>query len=501
MRNFRIGMGLVCAVFAFTWATRAQTEGEAPGSVDTLRQELNDLKSEYEARIRALEKRLRDVETPAPAARPSPAPDQDLVRLQSQLDRASLDFSFSGYLRSGFGSDGKGGSQSAFRAPNAGAAYRLGNEAETYLETTFAVAAPQDQIENDEVAFDTRITLAYFTPTSNNNAFDATTSLREAYASASGILPGNPSTTFWAGERFYSRYDVHMNDFYYRDLSGYGGGIEHVSLLENRLQFAAAWLGGSIDDLDSSGSPYSLEDGQFKKDNLDLSFYGIDLPGGEMALHATYAAFDGDSLTRENDEGIEFTDSDGGAVSVIFDSELGDGVQNRFAAQYGSGAAYNFKTQMILPAGVELDEATEFNFDDVVQWRVLNHLVIDRGESVSLMALALYDELDLGTDDLGSIEWISLGLRPAYHFNRYFSIALEAGYDHTRETDGDDGALYKLTLAPQITPDASPLSRPSIRTFVTYAWWDDDFVGKIAPQSYGNDSEGLALGVQLETWW
>ena len=47
-------------------------------------------------------------------------------------------FHFHGYLRSGFGVAGTGDPQEAFEAPNAGAKYRLGNETEAYVETTFA---------------------------------------------------------------------------------------------------------------------------------------------------------------------------------------------------------------------------------------------------------------------------------------------------------------------------------------------------------------------------
>jgi hypothetical protein len=49
-----------------------------------------------------------------------------------------LGFRFHGYLRSGLGVDGTGKGQQPFIAPLAPAKYRLGNEAETYLETTFA---------------------------------------------------------------------------------------------------------------------------------------------------------------------------------------------------------------------------------------------------------------------------------------------------------------------------------------------------------------------------
>lgn len=71
-------------------------------------------------------------------------------------------FEFYGYLRSGYGIDGKGGPQEAFLAPNAEAKFRLGNEAETYVETGFSYAMRDDQ----DALFDTRVLLAYVTPTS-----------------------------------------------------------------------------------------------------------------------------------------------------------------------------------------------------------------------------------------------------------------------------------------------------------------------------------------------
>jgi hypothetical protein len=48
-----------------------------------------------------------------------------------------LGFRFHGYLRSRFGVDSTGKGQQPFIAPLARSKYRLGNEAETYLETTF----------------------------------------------------------------------------------------------------------------------------------------------------------------------------------------------------------------------------------------------------------------------------------------------------------------------------------------------------------------------------
>ena len=92
-------------------------------------------------------------------------------------------FRFHGYLRSGFGVDGSGNGQQPFIAPLAGSKYRLGNEAETYLETLFAY---DTKTEGDDPAyFDTQVRFAYVTPTSQSNTF-ATTFSHFASSATSG---------------------------------------------------------------------------------------------------------------------------------------------------------------------------------------------------------------------------------------------------------------------------------------------------------------------------
>ena len=53
----------------------------------------------------------------------------------------------------------------------------------------------------------------------------------------------------------------------------------------------------------------------------------------------------------------------------------------------------------------------------------------------------------------------------------------------------------------QITPALGFLSRPSLRAFVTWAHWSDTFRGQIAPATDPNAVRGIAVGVQMESWW
>jgi hypothetical protein len=73
---------------------------------------------------------------PGPPARNPASPTLAEPQASAAIRPGDLGFRFHGYLRSGFGVDSTGKGQQPFIAPLAGSKYRLGNEAETYLETT-----------------------------------------------------------------------------------------------------------------------------------------------------------------------------------------------------------------------------------------------------------------------------------------------------------------------------------------------------------------------------
>src|SRR4051812_13510405 len=202
-----------------------------------------------------------------------------------------LGFRFHGYVRSGFGVDGTGKGQQPFIAPLAGSKYRLGNEAETYLETNFNYGVISEG--DDPAYFDTRVTVAYVAPTSQSNSFATTFSVREAYAVARGVWAAQPRATFWAGARFYDRHDVHITDFYYRDQSGFGGGLEDVAVGEN-AKVAVAWIGGTQDQLDPNGTVPAADLSRLNKNTFDVRFYGVDTGVGRVSLALDLSHFNGD---------------------------------------------------------------------------------------------------------------------------------------------------------------------------------------------------------------
>ena len=58
---------------------------------------------------------------------------------------------------------------------------------------------------------------------------------------ALGSLAAQPSMKFWAGLRYYRRHDIHINDFFFYNMSGGGGGVEDFELLFGKM--ALAWIG------------------------------------------------------------------------------------------------------------------------------------------------------------------------------------------------------------------------------------------------------------------
>ena len=404
-------------------------------------------------------------------------------------------FQFHGYLRSGYGVNGAGDPQEKFQAPNANAKYRLGNETEAYVETTFDYGlAPPDE---PDVLFDTRITVSYVTPTSNTNSFDTTVALREAWAFARGVLGSQKDAQFWAGSRFYDRHDLHMSDFYYRDLSGFGGGVENLKAGGVRL--AAAWLGGSIDTLESNGTVVPPGQFQLDENTIDLRVYDVGLAGGRLGTCLNVSVFKGDTVPIDGNP-VHFRNNTGWSVGLLHERPLASG-RNKLSLQYGRGAASDFRAVLTPPPGRTYTPGETVDLSKVWQLRIVDDLSVDHLGPLSLLLGAVYQETDNGAAQGGRLRWASLGLRPAWKLDRHFAVQLEAGLDHTWQREGPEGTLVKLTIGPQITPAPGAFARPSLRAYVSWARWSSGFVGLVAPITYGSASHGFAAGVQLEGWW
>ena len=149
--------------------------------------------------------------------------------LAFSIVQAEDDFSsaidFTGYARSGIGNTAGGGDQACFRASGAGAKYRLGNECDTYAELGLGATL----FEEGDRSFYFNSMVGYSTNQLNDSE-DTEVSLRQLYVQGNNVVDALPGASLWAGKRFYRRHDVHINDFFYWDSTGPGGGIENIDM-------------------------------------------------------------------------------------------------------------------------------------------------------------------------------------------------------------------------------------------------------------------------------
>jgi maltoporin len=260
-----------------------------------------------------------------------------------------------------------------------------------------------------------------------------------------------------------------------------------------------AWLGGSVNEVESNGSVPPAGSFQLSKNTFDLRLYGVPLAEGTLDMAFDLAVLGGDTVPFTGGD-IVVQQNTGWAVSALYDRRLGSG-RNKLSFQYGTGVAHDFRAVLTQIPGRPLTPGDQVNHDDVWQLRVVEDLVLDGLGPFSVQLSGVWQELNNGLPPGDRLTWLSLGVRPGYHFSRYFSLELETGFDHTKQTDALSGSLMKVTLAPQITPGVGALSRPSLRAYVTWARWSDSFAGQVAPVLYGAENLGFAAGVQIETWW
>ena len=459
---------------------------------------LDRLRAEADAEFRS-DTEIRDITT---------QPDFETALGERVEDILEGYLDITGYFRAGYGRSDKGGPQRAFGIPGV-SKYRLGNEAENYGELAFAKTFfhPDKFSLNDPTArpgysgpvAHANVRLAFFNPYDNyGSAADTEFSVPEIWASVANVFPGAPEVKFWAGSRFYRRHDIHINDFYFWDMSGGGGGVEDIPLGPGKL--AVAWIGDGAESAIYSriGMPDPTNVAGFSKTNIDVRWYDWPFWGGTGEVGLVYSNADSglDSTGRKAE------DADGFAVSLVRTASgfLDEQSLHKTSLQFGTGPAKTFNS------GFETFDTAAGNFirpdpDESWRFRFTDQLVVKPLEQLSLGTSLVYQYTDFG-DGAPHQHWVSGGVRPIWHITDAFSIALEGGVDWVSNTStGHSGTLGKITLAPQVAFGDEFFSRPVLRAFVTYSMWSDGLMGSVGGPDYMMDDGGWSWGVQMETWW
>lgn len=444
---------------------------------------VTDLRKEAESKQAPVDKLTRDERTEIIQEEVANTPRYDLIRdTETKLTKLTEQvkaFEFHGYLRSGAGLNGEGGRMVAFQAPGAGAKYRLGNEADTYGELTFVNNWINSQRETSKAWMKTNVTIQADTTESSTYSSNDKFRLREAFVQMGNLIKDQPDLKFWAGERYYRRLNIDINDFYVLDTSGYGGGFEDLDL--KFAQGSIAYLAGTRDDI-------TTDNGTYAKSLIDARLYGIKTPWGKAGIWYDYSFAKGGTAA-----GSQIPSTGGWAVGVGHTRTEFLGGYNRFSFQYGVGAAANFSTGIEDPTPY-LQNAHTFRFTDSA--------VIQPNKVFAVQPLVIYQEQFAGAPNGGHNTWLSFGARPVVFFNEWFSVAVEPGFDRTQSATGQyEGWLRKFTIAPQIGAGREFFSRPVLRAFVTFASWSDGLKGYVGGPTYKNKTSGINFGLQAETWW
>jgi maltoporin len=404
----------------------------------------------------------------------------DSEKVVRELQQQVKQFEFHGYLRSGEGLNGEGGQMVGFQAPGANAKYRMGNEADTYAEMIFVNNWINPNHDPDKAWMKTEVLVEANTTQSSNFSSTDQFHFREAFVQVGNVLESNPSAEFWAGERYYRRQNIDINDFYFLDMSGYGGGVENLDVKIGKV--AVSYLGGAKQDL-------VTDNGTYAKSNLDVRLYNVKALAGEMGFWYDYAFSKGGAVAN----GQQVPSVGGWAVGVGHVRQEWWGGYNKISLQYGVGNAANFSTGIDEPT-VYLPNAHTFRFTESA--------VIQPNNKFAIQPIVIYQLQTDGNPANGTNKWFSTGARPVFFFTDHVSLAFEAGFDHTSSGNGlYDGWLRKFTIAPQIGAGRKFFSRPVLRAFVTYANWSEGLKGFVGAPAYLNKTSGWNFGVQGETWW
>ncbi|MGC9550310.1 maltoporin LamB, partial [Vibrio metoecus] len=342
---------------------------------------------------------------------------------------------FNGYFRAGTGISGNGNADIAFQKAGVG---RLGNENDNYYEFGFA-----EELKTGEQTWKVESMIAQ----GNNGANgweDGDFNVAQFNVQAKGLLASDQEAVMWAGKRYYQRKDIHITDFYFLNTSGTGGGIENLSIGNQKLSVAL------------------IQDG----DHTDSSGYIFDARLANIGLweNATLELAVAYNFATEKDSKTELAD-DGVMGTAILHQGLSNGF-NQTVFQYGT-AGYGAQVANFWGAGTYYGRGNADN-NDANGFRLLNWGVINLGEAWEMgHQLAYLSGSDIGTAK-ADIDQYSVVVRPMYKWNDTMRTVFEAGYNSGDNDKGEDFEYSKFTVAQAWAMGNSFWARPELRVYGSY---------------------------------
>ena len=317
----------------------------------------------------------------------------------------------------------------------------------------------------------------------------------ELFVSAKGVVAFDKDAVVWIGKRYY-REDSHLTDWYWRDVSGNGTGIENVQVGPGK--FKAAWFrrDDTMDFRTTDDSAinnvelYKNEDGKWAFavpssakyisthvidvqydipawDNANLNF-GVTaiLPQRHSSEYASY------NFVPAGDV------SNGYIYTIKYNQGHALGWNNAvLRLAHGSNAA----TWSTAGSQTWLDGTGASN--SAYRWEFIDFGQLNFTDNISTL-YHFYTTLGGGYDhnltNVDKTKAIQLVVRPQYKLTKMTRVMLEAGFisKTTEYTNGNsvNQQSQKVTLAYGITPDAgNAWSRPELRFFATYKHCNEEY--------------------------
>lgn len=370
---------------------------------------------------------------------------------------------FSGYMRAGTGINARGGTQVCFGLPGADTKWRLGNECDYVIEPTFTAKVAEYEGADWGVRVMPSVYRAW--GQTENGTDELTTRFGQIYAFGNKISQlGNG--TAWAGRRFYNRLQTGINDQFLENNDGDGAGIENMDVGMGKLSVAFMMNGRG-----------SANDNRFA---LPIRLTNIkDLPNGELSFYVTPSA---QLKSRNQTSGAEPAKQRNGLAVGVYQT---------------------------LP-GFLGDTLVGFKHDKTGDVKNTRLVLQQSGKIADGTSLDLFNEFRVNDNAGVKSKWVAVGGRVDMHVSGPLRFLTELGTDVVQPDGSPKRQMTKLTVAGAISAGKEPWSRPTLRLFVTHAFWNeaarqvlgDNWVnGERLKQVYGDQKSGTSIGIQAEAWW
>jgi maltoporin len=352
--------------------------------------------------------------------------------------------------------NGGGSAASGSAAPGHGGIGRLGNECHTYGEFALSQGLKAGGVDYKATL------MTNFSSAGGSGANGLGVATQQIYVEGKGYDIA-PDQTFWIGERFYHRADVHWDDSFYVNMSGTGAGVDGISVAGGSLGLAIFRTG----DAAAGGNSGTRLNGDLEGINVN--------PGGKLRVTLDFTSFSGPG--GKNGTGLSLQHNQ----ANIF------GAENVAWLQFAQGSA---------STNMAFGNATDGS--GTKSWRIADSLTWTTGP-LTAQTLVHYGRSQTPslTGGTTKVNTLSVGGRVGYAISRNFKLQGELATARTKPDATSSQSVTKLTIAPTLTVGPNYYDRPELRFYVSTFSMNDAY----AAANGQTKKSKTAAGFQAEIWF